>query len=113
MRTSVRQGIANPIGAFWTACMMLDHLGESEASGVLMRAIDTYTATGEMPRDLGGTATTKQVTKSNRQTCFCLEVTKHSQNTQDGNPIIYCFEQKIVKISQPTPYTSDGGASWQ
>ena len=56
------QGVANPIGAFWTACMMLEHLGENEASGVLMRAIETYTATGEMPRDLGGTATTQQVT---------------------------------------------------
>ena len=29
------QGVANPIGAFWTACMMLEHLGENEASGVL------------------------------------------------------------------------------
>ena len=27
-----------------------------------MRAIETYTATGEMPRDLGGEATTQQVT---------------------------------------------------
>jgi len=24
----MRKGIANPIGTFWTAVMMLDHLGE-------------------------------------------------------------------------------------
>ena len=58
------QGIANPIGAFWTASMMLDHLGEADASAVLMRAIETFTGTGRLPRDLGGDATTNDVTES-------------------------------------------------
>jgi tartrate dehydrogenase/decarboxylase/D-malate dehydrogenase len=57
------QGIANPIGAFWSASMMLDHLGEEPAAARLMAAIERVTAAGEtMPRDLGGTATTRQVT---------------------------------------------------
>ncbi len=57
------QGIANPIGTFWTACMMLEHLGEKAAATRLMRAIERVT--GDASRhtpDLGGTATTRQVT---------------------------------------------------
>src|SRR4249920_1646790 len=38
------QGIANPIGTFWTATMMLDHLGEPTASARLMRAIERVSA---------------------------------------------------------------------
>src|SRR5438445_2132292 len=34
------QGIANPIATFWTASMMLDHLGEKEASARLMQAVE-------------------------------------------------------------------------
>lgn len=57
------KGIANPIGAFWSASMMLDHLGETAAAARLMAAIERVTAAGEtMPRDLGGEATTRQVT---------------------------------------------------
>ncbi len=57
------QGIANPIGAFWTASMMLEHLGEPGAAANLMAAIEQFTAEGTcMPRDLGGTASTRQVT---------------------------------------------------
>ncbi len=37
------KGIANPIGTFWSACMMLDHLGEPAASARLMRAIERVT----------------------------------------------------------------------
>ncbi|MBT7942737.1 MAG: tartrate dehydrogenase, partial [Alphaproteobacteria bacterium] len=55
-------GIANPIGAFWSASMMLEHLGETAAASRLMTAIERVTASGEvMPNDLGGTATTEQV----------------------------------------------------
>jgi tartrate dehydrogenase/decarboxylase/D-malate dehydrogenase len=59
------KGIANPLGAFWTAQMMLEHLHEHEAAARLMKAIETVTAAGEaMPRDLGGSATTEQVTQA-------------------------------------------------
>lgn len=57
------QGIANPIGTFWTAVLMLEHLGEHQAAARLMRAIETVTRAGSvLPRDLGGTATTEEVT---------------------------------------------------
>jgi tartrate dehydrogenase/decarboxylase/D-malate dehydrogenase len=56
------KGIANPIGSFWTAVMMLEHLGETAAAGRLMKAIEHVTASAELPADLGGTATTAQIT---------------------------------------------------
>ena len=57
------KGIANPIGTFWTACLMLDHLGETAASARLMRAIERVTADPSLHTpDLGGPATTRQVT---------------------------------------------------
>jgi tartrate dehydrogenase/decarboxylase/D-malate dehydrogenase len=56
------KGIANPIGSFWTAVMMLEHLGETAAASRLMTAVEHVTATAELPIDLGGTATTAEVT---------------------------------------------------
>ncbi len=57
------KGIANPIGTFWTATMMLEHLGENPASERLMRAIERVTADPSLHTpDLGGRATTRQVT---------------------------------------------------
>lgn len=40
------QGIANPVGSFWTAAMMLEHLGEATAAERLMAAIERLTASG-------------------------------------------------------------------
>ena len=57
------QGLANPIGTFWSCVMMLEHLGEPEAAATLMAAIESVTADPALhTRDLGGTATTAQVT---------------------------------------------------
>jgi len=57
------KGIANPIGTFWSAVLMLEHLGEAESASLLMSAIESVTARGDrLPRDLGGTATTREVT---------------------------------------------------
>ncbi|TBG01200.1 tartrate dehydrogenase [Rhizobium leguminosarum] len=56
------KGIANPIASFWTACQMLDHLGEAEASARLMKAIETVCSAGISTPDVGGTATTREVT---------------------------------------------------
>jgi tartrate dehydrogenase/decarboxylase/D-malate dehydrogenase len=58
------RGIANPIGTFWTIVLMLEHLGEMEASSALMRAIERVTSTGLYTPDLGGTATTLAVTRA-------------------------------------------------
>ena len=57
------KGIANPVGTFWTATMMLEHLGEKPAAERLMRAIERVTADPSLHTpDLGGSATTRQVT---------------------------------------------------
>jgi tartrate dehydrogenase/decarboxylase / D-malate dehydrogenase len=55
-------GIANPVATFWTAVMMLDHLGEKEAGVRLMNAIEAVTAKRLLTPDLGGEATTDLVT---------------------------------------------------
>ena len=57
------KGVANPIATFWTASLMLEHLGEGEAAARLMTAIERVTAdaTFHTP-DLGGTARTRMVT---------------------------------------------------
>jgi len=57
------KGLANPIGTFWSCVMLLEHLGETDAAARLMRAIEATTANPALhTRDLGGTATTQQVT---------------------------------------------------
>ena len=57
------KGIANPLGSFWTATMMLDHLGKPRGARCLMAAVETVTGRGEaLSPDLGGRATTEEVT---------------------------------------------------
>ncbi len=57
------KGVANPIGTFWSAVMMLDHLGEKDAAGRLMKAIERVTADKRFHTpDLGGKARTAEVT---------------------------------------------------
>ena len=57
------QGVANPIGTFWSVVLMLEHLGETAAALRLMVAVEAVTAEPALhTRDLGGTARTAQVT---------------------------------------------------
>jgi tartrate dehydrogenase/decarboxylase/D-malate dehydrogenase len=57
------KGLANPIGTFWSVVMMLEHFGEQAAADRLMKAIEAVTANPRLhTRDLGGLATTAQVT---------------------------------------------------
>ena len=58
------KGIANPIATFWTASMMLEHLGETDAAARLMNAIETVTAKRIHTPDLGGEATTAIVNEA-------------------------------------------------
>ncbi|HET9384369.1 MAG TPA: tartrate dehydrogenase, partial [Gemmatimonadales bacterium] len=58
------KGIANPIGTFWTASMMLEHLGEAKAAARLMSAIEAATAKKIFTPDLGGSARTQDVTRA-------------------------------------------------
>ncbi|MGL4288533.1 MAG: tartrate dehydrogenase [Phreatobacter sp.] len=53
------KGIANPVGQIWSAAMMLDHLGETEAAAAIVRAIEEVLAKAEYRTgDLGGKANT-------------------------------------------------------
>jgi tartrate dehydrogenase/decarboxylase/D-malate dehydrogenase len=56
------KGIANPIATLWSVQMMLIFLGEELAAEALMSAIESTTARGILTPDLGGTASTVDVT---------------------------------------------------
>ncbi|MGW8270301.1 MAG: tartrate dehydrogenase [Burkholderiales bacterium] len=58
------KGIANPLATFWTASMMLEHLGEASAAARLMQAIEAVTAEGVLTPDLGGVHDTPAVTNA-------------------------------------------------
>jgi tartrate dehydrogenase/decarboxylase/D-malate dehydrogenase len=65
------KGIANPVASFWSAAMMLEHLGEADAGAALLQAVERALASGQASTpDLGGTATTAQVTAA---VCAALE----------------------------------------
>ena len=57
------KGLANPVGTFWSCVMLLEHLGEPQAAARLMAVIEGVTADTRLHTgDLGGKATTAQVT---------------------------------------------------
>jgi len=59
------QGLANPVGTFWSVVMLLEHLGELDAAKRVMGAIEQVTANPALhTRDLGGKASTAQVTQA-------------------------------------------------
>ena len=59
------KGLANPVGTFWSVVMLLEHLGELDAARRLMQAIEQVTANSALhTRDLGGKATTTEVTQA-------------------------------------------------
>lgn len=65
------KGIANPVATFWTAAEMLRWLGEQQAADVLLQCMETVCENGVVTKDLGGSATTAEVTKA-----VCEEVKK-------------------------------------
>jgi isocitrate dehydrogenase (NAD+) len=59
------KGVANPLAMVLTAAMMLRHIGEEDAAGRVNDAVARVLEEGQMlTPDLGGTATTDQVTKA-------------------------------------------------
>jgi len=59
------KGLANPVGTFWSVVMLLEHLGETEAARQVMAAIEAVTGNPALHTgDLGGKATTAQVTQA-------------------------------------------------
>jgi tartrate dehydrogenase/decarboxylase/D-malate dehydrogenase len=55
------RGVANPLGAIWSAALMLEHLGEADASARLLAAVESVCRDGVVTRDIGGSATTSEV----------------------------------------------------
>ncbi len=58
------KGVANPIATFWTAAMMLEHLGELSAAARLMKAIERTCEEQVFTPDLGGVHDTRAVTNA-------------------------------------------------
>ncbi|MFC4947972.1 tartrate dehydrogenase [Pseudonocardia sp. GCM10023141] len=57
------KGVANPLGAIWTAALMLEHLGHADAAAGIETAMTAVLAkTPVRTPDLGGTATTTDFT---------------------------------------------------
>jgi tartrate dehydrogenase/decarboxylase/D-malate dehydrogenase len=58
------QGICNPIGAIASAALMLDHFGLHDEARRVEAAIEAATGAGFLTRELGGTASTDDVTEA-------------------------------------------------
>ncbi len=58
------QGIANPVGAILSAAMLLLRLGETEAAARVEAAVEAVLAAGTRTPDLGGSASTADVTQA-------------------------------------------------
>jgi tartrate dehydrogenase/decarboxylase/D-malate dehydrogenase len=57
------RGVANPVGAVWSAALMLDHLGHPEAAADVLAAVEAVLADpSTRTADVGGTASTRQAT---------------------------------------------------
>jgi len=57
------RGIANPVGAIWSASMLLDHLGHPEAGAAVLGAIEGALADGARTPDLGGDLSTDELAR--------------------------------------------------
>jgi tartrate dehydrogenase/decarboxylase/D-malate dehydrogenase len=55
------QGIANPLGAIWSAALMLEHIGEVDAGARVLAAVESVCREGIVTRDIGGSASTSAV----------------------------------------------------
>ncbi len=55
------QDVANPLATIWAGSMLLDHIGEHEAAGAVLGAIEKSILDGFVTRDMGGTRKTSEV----------------------------------------------------
>ena len=60
----VGKGIANPLGQIWSGALMLEHLGFPKAHDLVVKAMTTVLESGTKTPDLGGKASTAQVTQA-------------------------------------------------
>jgi tartrate dehydrogenase/decarboxylase/D-malate dehydrogenase len=59
--TIAGRNVVNPLAALWAAVLMLEHLGENDGAGLLMRAIEQVARRGPHTADIGGSGTTTEV----------------------------------------------------
>ncbi len=63
------RGIANPLATFWASSLLLEYLSQQAAASMLLYAVETVIAQSQvLTPDLGGEATTVEVTKAVIQT---------------------------------------------
>lgn len=55
------KNIANPVGTILSAALMLDHLGEKQASEDIQKATQKFLKTGPLSKDLGGSGSTQAI----------------------------------------------------
>ena len=58
----VGKGIANPVATYWTAAEMVRWLGHDDAAESLLESVENVCERGIKTKDVGGNATTKEVT---------------------------------------------------
>jgi tartrate dehydrogenase/decarboxylase/D-malate dehydrogenase len=58
------EGVANPAGAIWAGALMLEHLGHPELGERVLSALEETLASGTKTRDLGGSASTAEMTEA-------------------------------------------------
>jgi tartrate dehydrogenase/decarboxylase/D-malate dehydrogenase len=95
------KGIANPVASFWTAAMMLEHLGEKPAADLLMKAVEQVCAAGILSPDLGGKATTREVTDA------VVEAVRGMNRPEaDGGSVALPGVKRFQKLDIPPAGTS-------
>ncbi len=78
------KGIANPIGSILSAALLLRHsLGLEAEAGAIEAAVDAVLARQELTRDLGGSASTQQITAAVMAAVFSLAV---AASAADNSP---------------------------
>src|SRR5215204_5815740 len=58
------EGVANPSGAIWAGTLLLEHAGYPEAGERMLAALEETLAGGTRTSDLGGSASTEEVTEA-------------------------------------------------
>jgi tartrate dehydrogenase/decarboxylase/D-malate dehydrogenase len=58
------QGLANPSGAIWAGALLLEHFGYADVAESILNALEAAIASGTKTRDLGGAATTDEMSEA-------------------------------------------------
>lgn len=80
----VGKGMANPVGTFWTGAEMLRWLGQGGAADSLMECVEKVTESGFRTPDLGGTSSTRGVTKAVCEEIEGLSMARRGQRRGRG-----------------------------